>query len=150
MVRFEKALMLSKALRQNLQERRATRGLAAAARLQGQYKTAIGHLERVLQISRDMQEYTGERQQQGPSPGAACHRCVHVAAPASRWHVVQAEEAAVVRGRARDGRAHKVNVTLAARGSRDAVLVGGLAENDRVVLYPSTTLADGSRVESAN
>lgn len=75
MVRFEKALMLSKALRQKVQERRATRGLAAAARLQGQYKTAIGHLERVLQISRDMQEYTGERQQQGPSPGTRSSRC---------------------------------------------------------------------------
>ena len=69
MVRFEKALMLSKALsdrvglrhsmthscmRRNLfyllspypqvQERRANRGLAAAARLQGQYKTAIKNL----------------------------------------------------------------------------------------------------------
>lgn len=60
MVRFEKALMLSKALRQKVQERRATRGLAAAARLQGQFKTAIGHLERVLEISKQMQEFTGD------------------------------------------------------------------------------------------
>lgn len=60
MVRFEKALMLSKALRQKVQERRATRGLAAAARLQGQYKAAIGHLERVLEISKEMQEFTGK------------------------------------------------------------------------------------------
>lgn len=65
MVRFEKALMLSMALRQKVQERRATRGLAAAARLQGQYKTAIGHLERVLEISKQMQEFTGETRQQG-------------------------------------------------------------------------------------
>ncbi len=35
------------------------RGLAASARLQGQYRAAIKHLERVLEISRDMREYTG-------------------------------------------------------------------------------------------
>ena len=34
MVRFEKALMLSKSLGEKIYERRATRGLAAAARLQ--------------------------------------------------------------------------------------------------------------------
>lgn len=60
MVRFEKALMLSKALADKVQERRAMRGLAASARLQGQYKTAIRHLERVLAISQMMQEYTGD------------------------------------------------------------------------------------------
>jgi len=60
MVRFEKALMLSKALADKVQERRANRGLAAAARLQGQYRTAIKHLERVLEISREMREYTGD------------------------------------------------------------------------------------------
>ncbi len=43
-----------------VQERRAMRGLAASARLQGQYKTAIKHLESVLEISKAMQEYTGE------------------------------------------------------------------------------------------
>lgn len=37
------------------------RGLAASARLQGQYKAAIKHLERVLEISREMKEFTGER-----------------------------------------------------------------------------------------
>lgn len=42
-----------------VQERRATRGLAAAARLQGQYRNAIKHLERVLEISQQMREYTG-------------------------------------------------------------------------------------------
>jgi hypothetical protein len=35
------------------------RGLAAASRLQGQHKSAIKHLERVLEISKEMQEYTG-------------------------------------------------------------------------------------------
>jgi tetratricopeptide (TPR) repeat protein len=60
MVRFEKALMLSKALSDRVQERRANRGLAAAARLQGQNRTAIKHLERVLDISREMAEYTGD------------------------------------------------------------------------------------------
>ena len=34
MVRFEKALMLAKSLGEKVQERRATRGLAASARLQ--------------------------------------------------------------------------------------------------------------------
>lgn len=43
-----------------VQERRATRGLAAAARLQGQFRPAIKYLERVLEISREMGEYTGE------------------------------------------------------------------------------------------
>ncbi|WIA15256.1 hypothetical protein OEZ85_001928 [Tetradesmus obliquus] len=60
MVRFEKALMLSMALDNKVQERRATRGLAAAARLQGQYRNAIKHLERVLEISQQMREYTGD------------------------------------------------------------------------------------------
>ncbi|KIZ06832.1 hypothetical protein MNEG_1119 [Monoraphidium neglectum] len=60
MVRFEKALMLSKALEDKVQERRAMRGLAASARLQGQYKAAIKHLERVLEISREMKEFTGD------------------------------------------------------------------------------------------
>lgn len=60
MVRFEKALMLSKSLQDKVQERRAMRGLAAAARLQGQYRAAIKHLERVLDISREMREFTGD------------------------------------------------------------------------------------------
>lgn len=60
MLRFEKALMLSKAVGDQVQERRAMRGLAAAARLQGQFKTAIRHLQRVLEISKEMQEYTGD------------------------------------------------------------------------------------------
>eukprot|EP00879_Flechtneria_rotunda_P011083 GHRR01011580.1.p2 GENE.GHRR01011580.1~~GHRR01011580.1.p2 ORF type:complete len:130 (+),score=49.78 GHRR01011580.1:1789-2178(+) len=60
MVRFEKALMLSKAIGEKVQERRATRGLAASARLQGQYRMAIKHLERVLEISQQIREYTGD------------------------------------------------------------------------------------------
>lgn len=60
MVRFEKALMLSKALGDKVQERRAMRGLAASARLQGQYRSAIKHLERVLEISKEMREFTGD------------------------------------------------------------------------------------------
>ena len=60
MVRFEKALMLSKALRDKLQERRAERGLAAASRLTGQHKAAIGHLQRVLEVSIEMREFTGD------------------------------------------------------------------------------------------
>lgn len=51
--------MLSKGLGDKVQERRAMRGLAAACRLQGQYRTAIKHLERVLAISKEMQEFTG-------------------------------------------------------------------------------------------
>lgn len=60
LVRFEKALMLSRALGDKVQERRAERGLAAASRLQGQHRAAINHLERVLDISREMREYTGD------------------------------------------------------------------------------------------
>ncbi len=43
-----------------VQERRAVRGLAAASRLQGQYRAAIRHLERVLAISREIGEFTGD------------------------------------------------------------------------------------------
>lgn len=41
------------------------RGLAASARIQGQYKAAIKHLERVLEISQEFKEFTG---------GGACAR----------------------------------------------------------------------------
>lgn len=117
MVRFEKALMLAKGAKEALYERRSTRGLAAAARLQvrpvgrpalswdtcksclcflspgaeasldcstalpialqcflawllstrglcgfvqGQQKTAIQHLERVLEISNGMGDHVGD------------------------------------------------------------------------------------------
>jgi hypothetical protein len=36
------------------------RGLAASARIQGQYKSAIKHLERVLEISQEFKEFTGD------------------------------------------------------------------------------------------
>ncbi|KXZ48870.1 hypothetical protein GPECTOR_25g455 [Gonium pectorale] len=60
MVRFEKALMLSRALADRVQERRAQRGLAASCRLTHQYRQAIKHLERVLEISKEIGEYTGD------------------------------------------------------------------------------------------
>ncbi|PNH02463.1 Protein FLUORESCENT IN BLUE LIGHT, chloroplastic, partial [Tetrabaena socialis] len=60
MVRFEKALMLSKALADRVQERRAQRGLAASCRITHQYRQAIKHLECVLEISRAIGEYTGD------------------------------------------------------------------------------------------
>ncbi|KAK9820407.1 hypothetical protein WJX72_010010 [[Myrmecia] bisecta] len=60
MVRFEKALMLARFTGSRVQERRAVRGLAAAARLQGQYKAAIKHLHRVLKISQEMGDFVGD------------------------------------------------------------------------------------------
>jgi len=60
MVRFEKALMLAKGLFDKTQERRAVRGLAASARLMGEYRTAIKHLERVLQISDEVDDHLGD------------------------------------------------------------------------------------------
>jgi len=60
MVRFEKALMLAKGLHDKTQERRAVRGLAASARLLGEYRTAITHLERVLQISDEVDDHLGD------------------------------------------------------------------------------------------
>ncbi|KAK9800908.1 hypothetical protein WJX73_009849 [Symbiochloris irregularis] len=60
MVRFEKAHMLAKGAKEALYERRSVRGLAAAARLQGQHKTAIQHLKRVLEISKTMGDHVGD------------------------------------------------------------------------------------------
>ncbi|KAK9846451.1 hypothetical protein WJX81_004056 [Elliptochloris bilobata] len=60
LVRFERALMLAKFAGDRTQERRATRGLAAAARLQGQHRTAIQHLQRVLEISSEMGDHVGD------------------------------------------------------------------------------------------
>lgn len=60
MVRFEKALMLAEAMGDTLHEKRAVRGLAAAARLLGERRAAIGHLERVLAISRATGDYVGD------------------------------------------------------------------------------------------
>lgn len=60
MVRFEKALMLSKSLGDKVRERRAVRGLAASSRMQGQYTQAIKHLERVLEISSEIGDHVGD------------------------------------------------------------------------------------------
>ncbi|KAL4427907.1 hypothetical protein ABPG75_001996 [Micractinium tetrahymenae] len=60
MVRFEKALMLAKVTGDRVKERRATRGLAASARMQGQLRQAVKHLERVLEISREIRDFVGD------------------------------------------------------------------------------------------
>jgi len=60
MVRFEKALMLSRATGDKIAQRRAFRGLAAAERLQGQYRAAIKHLFDVLAISKELEDTTGD------------------------------------------------------------------------------------------
>ena len=44
------------------------------------------------------------------------------------------------------GRAHKRPLGLAGRGEEEALVSGGLGEGDIVVVYPGSTLADGSRV----
>eukprot|EP00798_Chlamydomonas_sp_ICE-L_P022006 gene22006-29065_t len=48
------------AMGDKVQQRRAVRGLAAASRIQGQYKSAISYLEMVLTISAEIGEYTGD------------------------------------------------------------------------------------------
>lgn len=60
MVRFEKALMLAEALGDKVHEKRAVRGLAAAARLNGDRRGAIGHLRRVLALSNEAGEHVGD------------------------------------------------------------------------------------------
>lgn len=60
MVRFEKALMLAKALGDKVRERRAVRGLAATSRMQGQSRQAIKYLERVLEISAETGDHVGD------------------------------------------------------------------------------------------
>lgn len=60
MVRFEKALMLAKALGDRVRERRAVRGLAAASRLSGQNRQSIKYLERVLEISDEIGDHVGD------------------------------------------------------------------------------------------
>lgn len=60
MVRFEKAHMLARYTGEQVQQRRAVRGLAAAARLQGQYKAAVHHLKEVLKLSRKMNDHVGD------------------------------------------------------------------------------------------
>eukprot|EP00958_Prasinococcus_capsulatus_P025176 scaffold4129_cov390-Prasinococcus_capsulatus_cf.AAC.5 len=57
---FKKALVLTKQQGDKVQERRAVRGLAAAKRLQGDLNGAIDYLKRVLSISEEMNEFTGD------------------------------------------------------------------------------------------
>jgi HlyD family secretion protein len=48
-----------------------------------------------------------------------------------------------------DGRARKREVTIAARGSDEAVVASGVGEGDAVILYPGASLSDGSRVRAS-
>ena len=59
-VHFNKALLLSRQIGDRTRERRAVRGLAAARRKAGDVKGAITMLERVLEISKDLDEFTGD------------------------------------------------------------------------------------------
>ena len=60
LVRFERALMLAEGLGDSVHEKRAVRGLAASARLLGDRRAAIAHLQRVLAISREQGDYVGD------------------------------------------------------------------------------------------
>jgi len=60
MTRFERALLLSRQSGNLTQERRATRGLAAGCKMTGSPQRAIGHLERVLELSRQMGDHVGD------------------------------------------------------------------------------------------
>ncbi len=60
LVQFEKARMLSRSEGDKMRERRAERGLAAASRMQKQYRKALNHLERVLEISSEMGDTMGD------------------------------------------------------------------------------------------
>jgi tetratricopeptide (TPR) repeat protein len=60
LVRFEKALMLARAMGDKVRERRAVRGLAAANRILGRYPQAIEYLQRVLEISDETGDHIGD------------------------------------------------------------------------------------------
>ena len=60
LVRFEKALALSHSEASRTREKRALRGLAAAHRLNQNYKKAIEYLERVIQISDETGDHLGD------------------------------------------------------------------------------------------
>lgn len=60
LVRFEKALMLARAMSDRVRERRAVRGLAAANRILGRYPQAIEYLQRVLEISDETGDHIGD------------------------------------------------------------------------------------------
>ena len=60
MVYFNKGAMLARQRGDMVLLRRARRGLAACKRMQGDIPGAIRHLERVLEMSREMGDYTGD------------------------------------------------------------------------------------------
>ena len=47
-----------------------------------------------------------------------------------------------------DGRARRTDVEIGQRNATDAELLRGLAQNDRVVVYPSDAIEDGTRIAS--
>ena len=58
--KFEKALMLSRMVGDQVQVRRAVRGLSASERGLGRGKEAIAHLKEVLEISKQIGDFTGD------------------------------------------------------------------------------------------
>ena len=58
--KFEKALMLSRMVGDQVQVRRAVRGLSASERGLGRGKEAIAHLKEVLEISKQMGDFAGD------------------------------------------------------------------------------------------
>ena len=57
------------ATKDRVKERRATRGLAACARKQGQLRQAVKHLEHVLYISREIRDFVGDADAYGTIAG---------------------------------------------------------------------------------
>jgi HlyD family secretion protein len=47
---------------------------------------------------------------------------------------------------ARDGRAVKTDIQVGQRSGTHVEIVGGLAEGDRAILYPSDSISDGTRI----
>ena len=60
LVRFEKALLMSRNVSDLVLQRRAMRGMAASSRMQGNNQSAIKHLKGVLELSKSLNEYTGD------------------------------------------------------------------------------------------
>ena len=83
MVRFEKALLLAKSLGDRIKERRAVRGLAASSRMSNQSKVAIMHLQRVLDISREINDHVGDADAYGTIAGGCPAR--GAAGPGGGW-----------------------------------------------------------------
>ena len=66
--KFEKALMLSRMVGDQVQVRRAVRGLSASERGLGRGKEAIAHLKEVLEISKQIGDFAGDAARRAPSP----------------------------------------------------------------------------------